>query len=100
MRAAARLIAAALGLIVLPHTTSAGAALRPSRNIPTKIVNKHQAAVGPTLRDAPVAPAAPNMCLSFTYDKNGNRLTQKTAGLNAQAVWGSSTYPCFVWSAS
>jgi len=97
---AVRLIAAMAVLGLLVHPTLANAAPQASRNAPAKAADKRQAMAGRVLRDTPVAPAAPNMCLSFTYDKNGNRLTQTTAGVNAQAVWGSSTYPCFVWSAS
>ena len=97
---AVRLIATTLAPGLLLHATLANAAPQAPRNAPAKAADKLQATAGRVLRDAPVAPAAPNMCLSFTYDKNGNRLTQTTAGLNAQAVWGSSTYPCFVWSAS
>ena len=38
-----------------------------------------------------------NMCISYAYDKNGNRATQVNNALPAQAVWGTSSYPCFVW---
>lgn len=43
--------------------------------------------------------AAQNQCISFAYDKNGNRITQTSNGIpSQQPVWGTSAYACFVWS--
>jgi YD repeat-containing protein len=38
-----------------------------------------------------------NQCLSYTYDKNGNRTSQNNQVFGATATWGSSTYGCFSW---
>jgi hypothetical protein len=38
-------------------------------------------------------------CISYTYDQNGNRLTQ--SGLNfgsSGATWGAVPYGCFIWA--
>lgn len=42
--------------------------------------------------------SAPNACISYSYDRNGNILT-KSAGTYGQATWGSSAYACFSWTA-
>lgn len=39
-----------------------------------------------------------NQCLYYAYDKNGNRTSQNSQGFGA-AIWGSSTYGCFNWTA-
>ena len=40
-----------------------------------------------------------NTCMSYTYDHNGNRLTQVTSGIaTSTPMWGSSLYPCFSWN--
>ena len=43
--------------------------------------------------------AAQNLCIAYSYDRNGNRLNQVSSGLT-QATWGGASYPCFVWTAS
>ena len=46
------------------------------------------------------ATASQNLCINYTYDRNGNRLTQTSAPVQTQQpVWGSIKYACFVWSA-
>jgi len=41
-----------------------------------------------------------NLCLGYSYDQNGNRITQTTSDITSQPpTWGTSTYPCFTWSA-
>lgn len=38
------------------------------------------------------------VCVSFTYDANGNRTAQVTAPVSTGAtVWGSGTFGCFSW---
>lgn len=97
---ALRLVAAALPIMLAPYSSAVGAAPQTLRGESAKSVDKRSVTTKRTSHDAPPAPATPNMCLGFTYDQNGNRLTQTTAGFNASSVWGSSTYPCFVWSAT
>ena len=36
-------------------------------------------------------------CVVFTYDKNGNRITQTTSTPPATTTWGSARYGCFAW---
>ena len=37
-------------------------------------------------------------CYSITYDKNGNRISQTSAGIaSSQLTWGSSAYGCSLW---
>lgn len=39
------------------------------------------------------------MCLVYTYDANGNRISLSTFPLDASgATWGSSTFGCFNWT--
>ena len=39
-----------------------------------------------------------SLCITITYDKNGNRVSQTVANMTtATTVWGSGTYGCFVW---
>jgi hypothetical protein len=50
---------------------------------------------------AQMTPVTQNTCISFSYDQNGNRMTQTTSNTTATApTWGSSIYPCFVWTAN
>mgnify|MGYP003119333055 CR=1 FL=1 len=38
-------------------------------------------------------------CISITYDKNGNRITQADVLVTTTpTIWGSRTYGCFTWS--
>jgi hypothetical protein len=40
-----------------------------------------------------------SLCISITYDKNGNRVLQTVGNVTTSAtVWGSATYGCFVWN--
>jgi hypothetical protein len=42
--------------------------------------------------------ASQGLCVSYTYDANGNRITQTSGALNAVTpTWGAVTYPCFIW---
>ena len=41
---------------------------------------------------------AQNQCLSYTYDKNGNRTSQNNRAFGTTATWGASTYGCFNWT--
>ena len=50
------------------------------------------------LQNASVVITGASRCVTFTYDKNGNRITQATAAPPASSpTWGSSSYGCFAW---
>lgn len=39
-----------------------------------------------------------SFCVTYTYDKNGNRISQVTANVgSAGANWGTGKFGCFVW---
>ena len=41
---------------------------------------------------------ASSLCISITYDKNGNRILQTVGNVTTgTTIWGSGTYGCFVW---
>lgn len=41
---------------------------------------------------------AGNLCVLYTYDANGNRLTQTNSSISAgTTTWGSGSYGCFMW---
>lgn len=44
--------------------------------------------------------ASQNECVSYTFDKNGNVLTKVSQAHGSAAVWGSSVFGCFSWTAS
>ena len=46
------------------------------------------------------AAGAPNQCVSFNYDKNGNITTRVNQSFGAGATWGASLFGCFSWTAS
>jgi hypothetical protein len=50
--------------------------------------------------EAVLAMSAANMrCVSITFDKNGNRLSQvDTSVTTTPTQWGAGTYGCFVWT--
>ena len=40
-----------------------------------------------------------SLCVSYTYDQNGNRTLQTAATISSSStVWGAGTYGCFMWS--
>lgn len=42
--------------------------------------------------------SASSLCISITYDKNGNRVSQTVGNVTTNTtIWGSGTYGCFVW---
>jgi len=42
--------------------------------------------------------SASSLCISITYDKNGNRVSQTVGNVTTSTtIWGSGTYGCFVW---
>jgi len=50
------------------------------------------------LQNASAVMASASRCVFFTYDKNGNRLTQTTLSPpSSLPTWGSSSYGCFAW---
>lgn len=44
-----------------------------------------------------VATVSQNACVSYTYDANGNRITQANSQVSVSPAWGSVSFPCFVW---
>lgn len=42
--------------------------------------------------------AAQNQCLTYSYDKNGNRQVETSMTFGSTATWGSSVYGCFRWN--
>lgn len=41
------------------------------------------------------------LCVSMTYDQNGNRLSQTVSAVTTSTTnWGAGTYGCFVWKQS
>lgn len=44
--------------------------------------------------------SGPNLCISYSYDRNGNVLVKSNSSYGAQATWGSSVYGCFKWTSS
>ena len=41
----------------------------------------------------------PNICVTYTYDLNGNRKTQNSMLWGAPGTtWGSAIYGCFSWT--
>lgn len=50
------------------------------------------------LQNASVVMTTASRCVTFTYDKNGNRQAQTIAvPPTATPTWGSSSYGCFAW---
>ena len=50
------------------------------------------------LQNASVVMTSASRCITFTYDKNGNRQAQTTTAPPASSpTWGSSSYGCFAW---
>lgn len=39
------------------------------------------------------------VCVVYSYDQNGNRLTQQNLGYSGTGTWGSSVFGCFNWTA-
>lgn len=85
-------------LILYPET---GAAAQPGQPGDAKPADK-QSVPAPRIAEAlQLMLISQNMCISYAYDQNGNRLNQTSSGIPASApMWGSTTYPCFVWSAN
>jgi hypothetical protein len=49
----------------------------------------------------PIAAAVPagSLCVTFIYDKNGNRIAQTVnTAPSGSVTWGSVRYGCFAWS--
>lgn len=43
--------------------------------------------------------AAGSVCVTYTYDKNGNRTAQVVSTIGSSSTqWGAGTFGCFVWS--
>ena len=50
------------------------------------------------LQNAAAVMTSAGRCVVFTYDQNGNRLTQTVSvPSGATPVWGSASYGCFAW---
>ena len=55
-------------------------------------------AVGAVLQSAGAVITAASRCVTFVYDKNGNRLVQTTAvPPSGPQLWGTAVYGCFAW---
>ena len=92
-----RFVRASLLLMLMPYAALANGAQVETGGGKQAV---RQSAAAKLAQASQTTAATQNMCTSFAYDKNGNRLSQTTAALGAQpSVWGASTYPCFVWSA-
>jgi hypothetical protein len=39
-----------------------------------------------------------NVCLTYSYDHNGNRLSRNSQTFAATGTWGSSVFGCFIWT--
>ncbi len=39
-----------------------------------------------------------NLCITYSYDHNGNIVTRNNLAYGAQGTWGSSVYGCFNWT--
>lgn len=46
------------------------------------------------------ASGAPNQCVSYTYDKNGNITVRINQTYTSQPSWGVALFGCFSWSSS
>jgi hypothetical protein len=42
--------------------------------------------------------ATQNQCLTYSYDKNGNRQTESALIFGTAPVWGAAPYGCFTWT--
>ena len=52
--------------------------------------------IGPAML---LALGSSSFCVTYTYDKNGNRTLQTTAAVNSgPIVWGAGVYGCFLWN--
>jgi YD repeat-containing protein len=38
------------------------------------------------------------MCVAYSYDQNGNRVSQINSTTSSSATWGTSAWGCFLWS--
>ena len=93
-----RLIAASLLAALMLHSASSYAAEGGGDANPVATHNLSASAAQSASQSAAVTQ---NMCVIYTYDQNGNRLSQTNATLNTQPLaWGATTYPCFVWGAN
>lgn len=56
------------------------------------------ALLGPLLlQSAGITMSASGVCLTYTFDKNGNRLTQVTVASSSSGSWGTAKFGCFAW---
>jgi len=39
-----------------------------------------------------------NICFTYSYDHNGNRLSRNNQTFAATGTWGSSVFGCFIWT--
>jgi hypothetical protein len=42
--------------------------------------------------------SAPNQCISYQYDKNGNVTVKISGTFGATTTWGSASFGCFTWT--
>lgn len=84
-----------LGALALSAAT--GKAAPPAKANATTAISVATVSVVPVF--AELLLAAQNMCLDYSYDLNGNRLSQTVSAAGTSQTWGSTTYPCFEWTA-
>ena len=39
-----------------------------------------------------------NVCFTYSYDHNGNRLSKDNQTFATTGTWGSSVFGCFIWT--
>ncbi len=82
----------ACGITSQANASSDGAAQKVAASSQTTSIR-----VGAQPNSAQVLNTPLNQCVIYTYDKNGNRITQVNAAVGAGVTWGTPKYLCFIW---
>jgi hypothetical protein len=83
----------------LSNSPTPGSALHGPAAMDELVISTSAFAANTSLQTVAAAVAAQNLCIIFGYDLNDNRTGQSNQTTpSAGAVWGSSTFPCFLWS--
>jgi hypothetical protein len=84
---------------VLSNNPPPGSALHSPDAMDELVISASAFAANTSLQTVAATVAAQNLCIIFGYDLNDNRTAQSNQTTSsAGAVWGSSTFPCFLWS--